>query len=402
MVLESTVVCVDNSEWTRNGDFLPTRMQAQQDAVSLICHSKTRQNPENNVGLMTLASLEVLVTLTTDVGKVLTCLHKVQPKGDAHFLTGVKKAHLVLKHRQGKNHKMRIIVFVGSPIESDEKEIVKLAKKLKKEKVNVDIINFGEESINTDKLTAFVSTLNGKDGNLSHLVSIPPGPALSDALISSPVVAGEDGAAGNLGAGFEFGVDPNADPELALALRVSMEEQRQRQEEESRRTATASQEAPTTPGQVADREEAMLQQALSMSDTPEVTDTPVPVATPNVDFGSMSEEEQIAYAMQLSLQSMQDADDGDSSRPDSHARTESQQSGASAMETDSQADDKNQDFSEVMADPDFLQRVLSTLPGVDPSSDAIQNVMVNLTQQDKTQDEDMESDSSDAKKTDKK
>jgi hypothetical protein len=46
---------VDNSEWTRNGDFLPTRMQAQQDAVSLICHSKTRQNPENNIGLMTLA-----------------------------------------------------------------------------------------------------------------------------------------------------------------------------------------------------------------------------------------------------------------------------------------------------------------------------------------------------------
>lgn len=46
---------VDNSEWMRNGDFLPTRLQAQQDAVSLVCHSKTRQNPENNVGLMTLA-----------------------------------------------------------------------------------------------------------------------------------------------------------------------------------------------------------------------------------------------------------------------------------------------------------------------------------------------------------
>jgi hypothetical protein len=39
-------------------------------------------------------SLEVLVTLTSDVGKVLTSLHKVQPKGDVHFLTGVKKAHV--------------------------------------------------------------------------------------------------------------------------------------------------------------------------------------------------------------------------------------------------------------------------------------------------------------------
>lgn len=39
----------------RNGDFLPTRLQAQQDAVNLVCHSKTRSNPENNVGLITLA-----------------------------------------------------------------------------------------------------------------------------------------------------------------------------------------------------------------------------------------------------------------------------------------------------------------------------------------------------------
>lgn len=36
-------------------------------------------------------------------------------------------------------------MFVGSPIESEEKELVKLAKRLKKEKVNVDVVSFGEE-----------------------------------------------------------------------------------------------------------------------------------------------------------------------------------------------------------------------------------------------------------------
>ena len=30
MVLESTIICVDNSEFMRNGDYLPTRLQAQQ------------------------------------------------------------------------------------------------------------------------------------------------------------------------------------------------------------------------------------------------------------------------------------------------------------------------------------------------------------------------------------
>lgn len=51
---------------------------------------------------------------------------------------------LALKHRQGKNHKTRIVAFVGSPVDVDEQTLVKLAKKLKKEKVNVDIISFGD------------------------------------------------------------------------------------------------------------------------------------------------------------------------------------------------------------------------------------------------------------------
>jgi 26S proteasome regulatory subunit N10 len=53
----------------------------------------------------------------------------------------------------------------------------------------------------------------------SHLVTIPPGPhILSDVLVSSPIIAGEDGVPAGLstGAGYEFGVDPNLDPELAL------------------------------------------------------------------------------------------------------------------------------------------------------------------------------------------
>ena len=113
---------------------------------------------------------------------------QVAPTGDMRFISGIKIAHLALKHRQGKNHKTRIVAFVGSPIEADEKEMIKLAKKLKKEKVNIDIVNFGEDESNTDLLNKFVTTINGKEGTGSHLVTIPPGPHLSDALVSSPIV----------------------------------------------------------------------------------------------------------------------------------------------------------------------------------------------------------------------
>lgn len=71
--------------------------------------------------------------------------------------------------------------------------------------------------MNTEKLTAFINTLNGKEGTGSHLVTVPPGPSLADALLSSPILAGEGGSMMGLGASdFEFGVDPSADPELAL------------------------------------------------------------------------------------------------------------------------------------------------------------------------------------------
>lgn len=212
---------------------------------------------------------------------------------------------------------MRIVVFVGSPVDVDEKELVKLAKRLKKEKVNVDIVSFGEEAKNTELLTAFVNALNGKDGTSSHLVTVPPGPHLSDALISSPIIQGEDGTGGaGLGtSGFEFGVDPNEDPELALALRVSMEEQRQRQEDEARRAQVESEGSvmKTAIKEETPSEEAMLERALAMSmghsdvEMKPATDatpaTPkVTVASSAVDFANMSEEEQIAFAMQMSMQ----------------------------------------------------------------------------------------------------
>ena len=46
---------IDNSEWMRNGDFVPTRLQAQQDAVNVVARYKVRDNPETTVGLLTLA-----------------------------------------------------------------------------------------------------------------------------------------------------------------------------------------------------------------------------------------------------------------------------------------------------------------------------------------------------------
>ncbi|XKL59101.1 hypothetical protein PGB90_000117 [Kerria lacca] len=383
MVLESTMICVDNSDYMRNGDFIPTRMQAQQDAINLVCHSKTRSNPENNVGLISLADrVEVLTTLTTDVGKILAKLHQVQPSGDINFLTGMRIAHLALKHRQGKNHKMRIVAFVGSPVEHDEKEAVKVAKRLKKEKVNVDIVSFGEDAVNATILASFVNTINGKDGTSSHLVTIPPGPHLSDALISSPVIQGEDGTggAGLGGSGFEFGVDPNEDPELALALRVSMEEQRQRQQEESRRTQTST-DTPASAGPPTSHEvssdEAMLERALAMSIEDSSSTTATSSSQQEPDFSAMTEDEQIAFALRMSMQ--------DAVAAQSSTTKENEPKEAESSEIKPKEEEMEIDYSNV-TDTDFLKSVLEQLPGVENQSG--ENAPKSNARDDQTKDKD--------------
>jgi len=321
MGLESTMICVDNSEFMRNGDYTPNRLAAVQDAVNTICRFKLRSNAENNVGLVTLSNnAEVRATLTSDVGKVLSTLHKVEVGGTMNLLTGLRIAHLALKHRTGRSHRMTVVCFVGSPVADDEKAVLRVARKLKKESVNVQIVNFGEVEQNTALLELIVNTVNGKDSTGSHLVTVPaPCSQLSDALLTSAIMASEEGgpAAASFASGgsFEFGVDPNEDPELALALRVSMEEQRQRQSDAPAATdapapAPAPAAAAAAPGQT--DEERMLQQALEMSLGGAEQGAPAPApATPAAaapapaaaapDFANMTEEEQIAYAMQISM-----------------------------------------------------------------------------------------------------
>ncbi|RLV95625.1 26S proteasome regulatory subunit RPN10 [Spathaspora sp. JA1] len=243
MVLEATMIAIDNSEYMRNGDYLTSRYDAQLTSTEFIFQNKINSNPENTVGLLAYGSNgpQVLSTLTTDFGKILSGIHETKISGNNHFSSGIQVAALALKHRENKVQQQRIIVFVGSPILETDKELEKLAKKMKKNNIAIDIINFGEESINTAKLEKFNSIINNHDN--SHLVTVPPGPKLLyEVIATSPILMDESFAGGSDmdffgGAGGAGGVgdliDPNMDPDLALALRLSLEEEKTRQEREA-------------------------------------------------------------------------------------------------------------------------------------------------------------------------
>ncbi|CAE7350112.1 RPN10, partial [Symbiodinium necroappetens] len=177
----------------------------------------TNQNPENAVGILASAGdrIEVMVTPTPDLGRLVTELNRVQIGGSSDLLRAIQTAQLALKHRQNKKQKQRIIAFVGSPVTATEKELETLGKNLKKNSVALDLVSFGEVEENAPKLEKLMKALNSED--TSHLLEAPVGPKLlSDILLSSPIVNpdGEAAAMGGEGgdAGFEFGINPNDDP----------------------------------------------------------------------------------------------------------------------------------------------------------------------------------------------
>lgn len=86
--------------------------------------------------------VDVLVTPSNDPEVILGCLFGVKLRGEeAHFINALQIAQLALKHRKNKHMRQRIIVFVASPIVEDEKTLEKVAKSLKKNNLNVDVIN---------------------------------------------------------------------------------------------------------------------------------------------------------------------------------------------------------------------------------------------------------------------
>uniref|UniRef100_A0A804R5T6 26S proteasome non-ATPase regulatory subunit 4 homolog n=1 Tax=Zea mays TaxID=4577 RepID=A0A804R5T6_MAIZE len=402
MVLEATMICIDNSEWMRNGDYAPSRFQAQADAVNLICGAKTQwvqSNPENTVGVMTMAGkgVRVLVTPTSDLGKILACMHGLEVGAEANLAAAIQVAQLALKHRQNKRQQQRIIAFIGSPVKYDKKILETIGKKLKKNNVALDIVDFGEsDDEKPEKLEALIAAVNSSDS--SHIVHVPPGEnALSDVLLSTPIFTGEEGGSGFAASaaaavatgasGFEFGVDPNVDPELALALRLSMEEERARQEaiakkaaEDTSNTENINASSSNSDSVMAEAELAsnaaagdkqeqpkddddLLQQALAMSMEGGASGSAAVTDSAMAEAGAVDPD--LALALQMSVQ---DAN----------------------MSSDT-------DMSKVFEDRTFVSSILNSLPGVDPNDPSVKDLLASLHSQgeqekkedksDKTEDE---------------
>mmetsp|Transcript_24281 Transcript_24281/g.34273 ORF Transcript_24281/g.34273 Transcript_24281/m.34273 type:complete len:389 (-) Transcript_24281:177-1343(-) len=377
MVLEAAMICLDNSEYMRNGDYSPTRLQAQNETVNYIANAKIEGNQESCVGVLSMAGrrVEVYQSLNRNVGAIMTSLkEQVKVGGMCDFMGGLQIAQLGLKNRQNKKQAQRIIMFVGSPVETSSKELVRLGKKFKKNNIAVDIINFGAENAlndNVEKLEAFINAVNSSDN--SHLVNVPPGPhVLSDLVLSSAIMSDTPGAAASVGggggdAGFG-GVDANEDPELAMVLRMSMEEERQRQERlAGEKKAAEGGGEPATPSATS---AAAATPAAPAAPTKDQESAAEPTPTRMEGFEDVNEDDEDAMLAAAIAMSMADAQAG---APGASA--------AGGQSMDTSPDDGEGDAADVAAaltDRNFISSLLNTVQGADNDDQTLDDILNDL------------------------
>lgn len=188
MVLEACILCIDNSDWTRNGDYQPTRWDSQIEAANIVAENKSDKNPENCLGVISMAGkrVETPVTLTQDLSKILKSFKEMKISGDSDYVTAINISMLLLKHRQNKNQKQRILIFVASPVNNSVDELVLLGKKLKKNNVAIDIISFGNIDQNREGLQQLFNNTN--NANNSSYLEVGLDQYVVDCLFTSPIL----------------------------------------------------------------------------------------------------------------------------------------------------------------------------------------------------------------------
>ena len=78
MPLESTIICLDTSEFMRNGDFTPTRHESQQDAANLVVGAKMQQRKGYMLKLLWWQAKDKKAKLNSESKRTVTTIKRAK------------------------------------------------------------------------------------------------------------------------------------------------------------------------------------------------------------------------------------------------------------------------------------------------------------------------------------
>jgi 26S proteasome regulatory subunit N10 len=260
-----------------------------------------------------------------------------------------------------------------------------LGGQLKKNKVAIDIVSFGEDNAieNQPKLEALYKSANNSDN--CHIVTVPPGAhMLSEMLQRTPIVRGD---APDTGGDTNY-VDDNIDPELAEALRLSMlqaEADNRNREQPKEGEAPKTSSVPLSNNMDEDRE---LREALRLS--------MMSVEGQSESGGMLVEEEddELARAIQLSRETANKDRENDVKAQKEKEEKESKM----LVETKETKEEKEETVDMSSVDPEYMSSLFLELPGIDRNDPEVQALLSKMKADTEKKDE---KDDKDEKKDEK-
>ncbi|KJP89382.1 hypothetical protein AK88_01048 [Plasmodium fragile] len=212
--IEATIICIDNSDYNRNEDIVPNRFLSQIDCVNVLCCNKTSMHYKNNIGIVMMAGdkTKVKVSLTNDIGQLLSCIHDIKLDGTCDIVRSLLIAQLALKHRVDKNLGQKIMLFVGSPFKVNEKQLISTGKQLKKNNICLDIISYGDVQRNRSILMRLYESVNSNDN--CKFIECPETENNLSRFVLNSLLTNNEYSIGNI----------QEDEQLMSAMQMSLEE----------------------------------------------------------------------------------------------------------------------------------------------------------------------------------
>lgn len=369
MVKQRVVLCLDNTEFMRNGDYAPTRFAAQQKTAEHLVGKIVRSHPESLCSIMTMSNPTIEKSLSSNRQALQATLTQVSIRGESiDMIKSLKIAQLALKKRgEESTGEKRVILFVASPIGHKREDLMKVAKIYRRYNISVDIINFGELAANQEILESFVSEVDSD--NSSHIVNVPQGPHLLSDMVQSSEILSEPGqtSAPSAAEGGDYSAMEDEDPQYAMALQLSLQEFEREQQRQQQQSGGSAQ---------TEKSESTPQQSTS---APQQQESSAPETTQDDDV-DMDEDEMMRQALEMSRQEYQQQQQQETSKKedDKQQPKEQQQSeeemvdeeddeelqaalAMSMQQSASQKQDNGETIDDIMEDEEFLQNVVSNV-----------------------------------------
>ena len=213
---QAVLFLIDNSDFSINGDYIPTRLEAQKISVERLARFFFHQSPTTEIGFGTSSKsdscIQVSLLEKQEMRRIETELDEIKISGEQlDIFNSVRRSFFALKRCAPENatHK-RIIMFIGAPTNiNNQDDVEKFVNLIYRENVSIDFIVFGQE--NHDNIKAIAEKLGNEKSNF---LSIPPKCYSMSDMVLKEFQKGTSTS--------HNGYEEDDDPELALALKMSM------------------------------------------------------------------------------------------------------------------------------------------------------------------------------------